>query len=279
MFRYLRERNARRKLKKLLQDYELPSFPALVTQVLQQLRDPDATARSIAQSVVLDPGLSVKVLRTVNSAAFSPRRPVSDLSQAVVLLGLSNLEAIVFGIAVHDVLPGQCQLDMCAFWRTSARRAAMARSLAQRIHPATHSLSFTAGLLQDMAMPLLAAARPQEYATILESAGGRTRELLALERRSLGYDHAQVAGLLCAEWDLPESLSAAIAGHHHPPGQAEGCPEAVAIVSGLQDHHRPEDAASWLAAHPRTARLGDQRLVELTEHAWEEAEELASLLG
>ena len=70
------------KLQKVLKGYQLPSFPAVILQILQKIRNPDSSAMDIAKSLSLDPGLSVRLLGIANSAAFSPKNRVDNLRQA-----------------------------------------------------------------------------------------------------------------------------------------------------------------------------------------------------
>ena len=59
----------------------------------------------VAYQLEGDPGLNVKVLKTVNSAAFGLSTRVSNLHHAVTLLGRSRLETIVLPQAVNNILP------------------------------------------------------------------------------------------------------------------------------------------------------------------------------
>jgi HD-like signal output (HDOD) protein len=91
MFSFFKKQtNPKTKLKKILKGYELPSFPAVVMQILQKIRSPYSSVSSIAESLSLDPGISVKVLAIANSAAFSPSKRVENLTQAIALVGLSQ---------------------------------------------------------------------------------------------------------------------------------------------------------------------------------------------
>ena len=92
-------------LQNILGSYELPSFPATVMNVLTALRDPDFSMTSVAKQLEGDPGLHVKILKTVNSSAFGLSSRVMNLHRAVALLGRSRLETIVLSQAVHSVLP------------------------------------------------------------------------------------------------------------------------------------------------------------------------------
>ena len=57
------------RLKEILGDYELPRFRKTIFETLQRLREPAATSADIAEVMSLDPDLTSRVMRTVNSTA------------------------------------------------------------------------------------------------------------------------------------------------------------------------------------------------------------------
>ena len=56
-------------LHSVVSNYELPSFPALILRALEKVRDENAALYDITELVSADPGLSARLLRTVNSSA------------------------------------------------------------------------------------------------------------------------------------------------------------------------------------------------------------------
>ncbi len=217
MFSFFKKKtDPRACLARALQGYALPSFPAAVMQTLERIRDPNARASSVAETLSLDPGLSVQVLRLANSAAFSTRKKVENLTQAIALVGFSQLETMVLSVGVSTATPRDPSrgYDAVRFWRASARRGVLAHSLASVLCPAKGSECFTAGFLQDMALPLLATRDPDRYGAILEQWHRDGGDLCSMEREVFEWDHAEVATWMCQEWDFPENIAAAIGGHH-----------------------------------------------------------------
>ncbi len=222
-------RDPRAALTEVLGDAGVPTFPALTIHTLKALRDPDTPMKTVGELVGADPGTSVRVLKLVNSAAYGLRRPVNNVQHACTMLGRTSLEGIVLAVAVGDAMP---QGDTKGyrpqrFWRAAARRATTARALAEVLDPASASASFTAGLLQDLAVPLLAHNKPG-YDPLLEQWVNDGGSLEDLEQEFFGWNHATVAGWLCEDWSFPDSLGACIAGHHE-----EGTPAPVSLVALL----------------------------------------------
>ena len=70
--------------------------------MLAMLRDPESSMTDIAEQLQVDPGMHVKVLKTVNAAAFGLITRVTNLQHAAKLLGRSRLEAIILSHAVRN---------------------------------------------------------------------------------------------------------------------------------------------------------------------------------
>ncbi len=272
MFRWTRRRDPRAELKSRIGSYELPSFPAAAVGTLSLLRE-DAELSEIAARLVADPGLSVQILRTVNSAAFGLRQPADTVAFAVSLLGRSRVEALVLAAAVADALPDDGPIDLRRFWKTSAQRACLARDLSGTLNRSGAVEAFTAGLLQDMAVPVLAAAFPDRYVPLYRSAGNAAEvSLCEVEREEFGFDHAEIGAMMAESWDLPEALITGIADHHRDGGQA---PIAVTAASRVR-HSDPADDLATFREHCASALgITGNALNALIEKAEAEASSLA----
>jgi HD-like signal output (HDOD) protein len=216
--------------------YDVPSFPKLTMRILSVLRDEETELADVGRALQWDPGLSVRLLRTVNSAAYAPRQPIANVEHAAAFLGRAQLEQLLLGLAVRDTLPREPApgYDATRYWRAASRRASLAGMLAQRLHPARQAESFTMGLLSDMAVPVLAHARPDDYGPLLVAWQGAGDTCLSvLEQDALGWGHADVGELLGASWGLPDGLVDGIA-HHHDDASVT-VPAAVRLVGRLVD--------------------------------------------
>lgn len=279
MFGWLK-RDPKKDLIKILGEADLPSFPAVVNQALAQLRDPDKPLMECGELIAQDPGLSAKILKLSNSAAFSLKHSVKNVPHAVSMLGRSQVEGVLLATGVAAALPRKPGdgFDPNVFWRTSARRAAAAAALAGELHPATRQECFTAALLQDMAVPLLSARR-EGYGEVLSAAHGASVKLAELEHEQFGWSHPEVATMLCAEWKFPERLAGAIGAHHGQEGQGLEAPPAVQLVALLAESADNDGLPAMLAAANDNYGLSEDRAVELVEEADGQAETLAKLFA
>ena len=112
MFSFFKS-DPKERLKKILGPYELPRFRKTVFETLRRLRDPDSQPNQITEVMSMDPDLSSKVMRTVNSSAYAPRTKITSLDHAIMMMGRSSLERIVMMLGA-DALPAGClRCSMC----------------------------------------------------------------------------------------------------------------------------------------------------------------------
>ncbi len=282
MFSFFKKKvDPKKRLQDVLKGYKLPSFPAVVMQILQKIRSPYSSASDIAQTLSLDPGLSVKLLSIANSAAFSPTKKVENLTQAIALVGLSQLESLVLGVGVAKGIPKQvCQWhDPAEFWLTSARRAMLADELAKILCPAKESECFTAAFLQDMALPFLACHRSDDYDPIFKKWHLEGGDLALHEREFLEWDHAEVAAWICAEWELPETIAQSIHNHHNPElDKDHDTLIPVRIVSVLRENEDNSGIDEMISAAESACGISAEKMESLIDPSFEKADALAKMI-
>ncbi len=268
---------AEEQLKEILQGYELPSFPTLIMNILSLLRDPDSDMDEISELIGLDPGLHIRVLRMVNSASFGFSQKISNINHAVMLLGKARLEPVVLALAVRDSIPAPKtrSFDIEEFWRISARRASFARFMAHQLHPSTETESFTAGLLQDMAIPVLVEVKQDIYCRLwqqyLES---RTISLSEIEKETFGYDHQKVGALMAAQWELPEYIVKSVEGHHN----SSDTEPAVYLASFMKEYDSPEENELIFRVGESEFGINREEMLQYIQTAFNDARDLISLL-
>ena len=263
-----------------LDSFEIPSFSAAVINLLGKLRDPEISVNELAAELEMDPGLHIRVLKTVNSSAFGLSRKVSNIKHAVNLLGRGRLESLVLSVTVKNNLATNQQaswLDMPQFWKTASRQAAVARILATALHPNTQSDVFTIGLLQNMAIPILANREGVRYRTLYQRWQTEEINLAEEELQLFGIDHATLGAQIAEHWGFPESLIMGIREHHEVENQ--DIPLSVKIAA-LMKETRDEDSAAILAqAATQLFDLDNTMLLPLIEEALQQSAELSEAMN
>lgn len=192
----------------------LPSLPAVAVDVLR-LTDDDSTGMDdLAKVISVDAALSACILRAVNSSFYGLNQKVASINQAVVLLGLRAVQALVLGFSLVTNPSRQKRgFDHLPFWRRSMYSAFASRVIANRVLPRRSDDCFVAALLADVGSLVLDQVLGAQYGEIYARAKNHN-ELLALETCALGLTHADAGALLARHWRLPEAVQVAIQHHH-----------------------------------------------------------------
>jgi len=270
------QKDPKKELKALLGDYELPTFPAIVMEVLGMLRDPNIETNEIADKIQMDLNMSVKILRLINSAAFGLSTKVSNLQHAVTILGRSRLESMLLTYAVTTSIPPTLDcMDISLYWTALARRACLAKHIAQHLHAATQADSFTAALLQDLAIPLISKSQSANYTNLINKwHSDPDADIIAMEQELLGYDHAGIGALIAEEWGLSEYLIQAIAGHHDLSEQSSAEP-AVRLVSLVRYFDEDDSTERLVKTAEEDYDLDRNAMEEMVSVAFAEAEQFS----
>jgi HD-like signal output (HDOD) protein len=207
----------RRQLQTLVADApRLGALPAAYHRLSEVLHDPDASAQRIAAAVRLDPDLTARLLRLVNSAALRPARPIDTVSQAAMRIGTVQLQQLAMSTAVVKMFRGMPEhlLDMASFWTHSITVGLGTHLLGRTLgHRHTESM-FVSGLLHDVGTLLLCTVRPKDVRQVLIETENQAKPHHEVEQQLLGFTHADVGAVLLDSWRLPRPVVDVAAWHH-----------------------------------------------------------------
>ena len=199
----------------------LPTPPIVFHQIQKVINDPNVSAEQIANILAEDPAMSVKVLRLTNSAFYGLSREIESVKHAVIIVGLEAIKNLVLSASVLDMFKGKT-LDedfQDKFWRHSLATAFGCRLLSKRLRDhvmVDPDSAFSAGLLHDVGKIILVCFLDDEYKRFKEARDtNNTMMDCDLEKEVLGYNHAEIGGLLTEQWKIPGKLTEAILHHHH----------------------------------------------------------------
>jgi putative nucleotidyltransferase with HDIG domain len=198
----------------------LPSLPTLYLEVVEEAQAPNGSLEKIGKIIERDMAMTAKVLQLVNSAFFGLRRQVSSPVQAVCLLGIDTIKALILSAQVfgHFHLHNTSSFSLDDLWHHSMAIAACAKRIAQSENCPRQLMDdmFMAGLLHDVGKLVLAANLPQQYEEALQRRQTEGLTDWQAEQAVLGTSHAEVGAYLLGLWGLPEPIVEALAFHHTP---------------------------------------------------------------
>jgi len=195
----------------------LPTLPNVAIKVIETALDEQASARDVAEIVMTDQALASKLLKVVNSPSMGLRHEVSDISQAIVLLGFQVLKSLVLSISVFPESfegEGKKGLRKPEYWRHCLAAGGAARALAvQRRYPNPEE-AYIGGLLHDLGKVVLDQHVSEYYAKVLELQKEADEAPRDVEYGVLHTDHAEVGGWVAQRWNLPKCIQRVLKYHH-----------------------------------------------------------------
>lgn len=220
-------------------DSDLPSLPQVVQQLLEACHA-QADYTHLGQLISQDAGLSARVLALANSCFFYGRRPVSQLSEALLRLGTERLRSMALTVALQQYLHAlgpQQQQQLRDTWREALTCALLGRALASLTgYPAAEE-AFLAGLLHNIG-DLVRLARGEDYS-------GEHRDDYRDDYRK---ETSELSARLAQHWQLDPSIVNAIAQCRLPPSELLDKPHLSQVVSLAYSLAEQQDDAIDLAS-------------------------------
>ena len=220
----------------------LPSPPGVASRIIMLANDPAAGIQDVAKVMALDPAITAKVLRLANSPLYARRGKVSNIRDAVVVLGLNATISLALSFSLVKSWQDderRDSLDYPLFWRRALLNATIGRALAQQLGLRNGEELFLTCLLQDIGMLALTRVVPDLYAKVSDQA--LHDEMARAERDKLGVEHAAVGGWLLKNWNFPERIEQGVAASHEPSRVAAVHPNATFVrcvhLAGLIAEH------------------------------------------
>ncbi len=197
----------------------MPSLPTTVAKVIEVCNQPQTSPNDLNRLISLDPVLTGKVLKLINSAFFTLSQPVASVTRAIVMLGINTVKNLALSTSIVGIFNGNSRegcFSMNDFWLHSLATGVTARMLAARqgIPGDAREEYFVGGLLHDIGKIPIMHCFPEEYAHILKESEQRHEPLYSTEKEILGFDHCHVGQIIAEKWRLSDNLSSALTSHH-----------------------------------------------------------------
>jgi HD-like signal output (HDOD) protein len=210
-------------LGKLVKDVEkIPPFSSTVSKILELANNPRSSPTDLNRVISMDPTLTAKVLKLVNSVYFGLSRNVTSVVRAIIILGLNTIKNLALSTAVLGKMYQSSRkvgsFDFEEFWRHSLGCAVLARNLATRagVPKTEREEFFIAGLIHDLGKILLCEHARENFMAILEYLDNNMVYFFEAEEDLFGITHGDIGALLALQWKLAPSLVASTRFHHHP---------------------------------------------------------------
>jgi len=205
-------------LDKLDRIKEIPTLPSVVFELNKYLQDPDTSIKTVCETVEKDQAITLKILRLVNSAFYGFKSKISDLRNAIILLGYSAVRNAIVSLSVINSFSSKrvalMNFDITQFWKHSLAVAVTSKNIAQLSKKESPDTCFVGGLLHDIGKVILAQYFHDLFEQVWTTLQDERVSFYEAEKRKLPINHTIIGAHLASKWQLPEGLIEAIRWHH-----------------------------------------------------------------
>jgi len=195
----------------------IPTFPQHILELQRLCNNPESSISEISERIMVDPALVTDVIKLSNSAAFFPGKRIEGISEAIMTIGMKNVNAILTVSLARRIL-NERYASYEQIWEHCHRTAFYARKISSILHlEGVSDRAFMAGLLHDLGKIILLATDLSLVEKIAKIVNNRKIiTSTVMEEISIGISHSAIGALIAEKWNFPEYLVEAIKNHHSP---------------------------------------------------------------
>jgi HD-like signal output (HDOD) protein len=198
----------------------LPGPPEIYEKITAELKSETCSIRNLSDLISRDINITLRLIKTVNSAFYGVKQHIENVSQAISLLGLDTVQNIVFATGVFSQFedPGISGYSLEDIHSRSMIVGARAELIAELLGM-SKSLSADArlsGMLHDIGKLIVLSNFLDEFTESRKYSEKENIPLYEAEREILGVSDAEIGAYLLSLWGMPNSIVEPVAFHCEP---------------------------------------------------------------
>lgn len=270
----------------------LKTIPSVAARLVSMIDDDTSSLQDFEEVIKVDPTLVLRLLKLVNSAYFSLRTNIKNLSEAVVYIGVDNLRNLVVLDALKNLF--QNNSDSALFsrnrlWLHSSVTSICCQMISERIFIQKGENAFLCGILHDIGLIVEDQVSPDKFYEFCKTFDPEIHTLTHHEQRVMGTDHPTISYLLTREWGLFPDICQAIKLHHKSLDSVT--PDSLAGILQIAEYLiarlgydafpeiKPSLSSPQLLAHIKENLMAYRAIVDDLPHEIQRAREIYALEG
>lgn len=232
------------------------TLPEIYTHVRDIVDDPASTMDDLTNALKLDPAISARLLKIVNSPLYGLPKQVASISRAVNLMGTQSISDLVAATFIGRTFTGMTAelVDLEAFLRKSVLCALLGEKLAKMSGIDDSERFFVNGLMRDIGHLVLYQTTPKLAQSALVESSYLGTSLAEVEQASIGCNFTEVGAELIRFWNMPVPIEQAVRHQLNPRAAGEFALNAsiVHLAGNIADHAEldPHRGNQWAPCDP-----------------------------
>ena len=206
-----------KKLLEFIDFKEIPSLPEAAKFAISNTLSNNKSMDDIAKIINQNPSLTLKILRIANSAYYSRKNGVSNIKDALVLLGYKTIKSIILSITIRNIFKEKevSWFNYRNYWLHLLTTAIISKDLSKRLKIGNEDDLYAIGLMHDIGKAVFLTSAENEYKKVVELISNEHIPFYKAERKIFGFDHTDLASFLLRQWNIPNKLIDPISMHHN----------------------------------------------------------------
>ncbi len=218
-------------MERISRGFTIPSKPQILIDIQRIIDDPEADLMQLANLLSRDIGLSSLILKTINSPQYGMSRTISDIPQAVMLLGSKSVGTLVSGLLLRNSFSTTGAISLERLWDNASMVADtmvyVGKTIKDKI--AAENL-YATGLFHDCGIAAMSQRFPDYRQTLERANKDYSRNPLLFEDELYQCNHAQVGFFIASGWSLPKDICQVVLNHHDEHFLCDHLQDEIALV-------------------------------------------------
>lgn len=200
---------------------QLPSLPEIYQAINAAIARETTTIAELADIFARDMVLSARLLQLVNSPYFGVRQRISNLNEAINMVGINMLNNLVLSIHIKHAFPitdPKMLIYMEYLWQDAWRVASLAKqiSLAEQQPEDRPDQAYLGGLLHNMGLLVFLSRSGEQLQKFVQEVKNTDTPISELEKQIFGFTRCEAAAYLLSLWKIPPRIIESVLLHTNP---------------------------------------------------------------
>ena len=196
---------------------DMKTLPHVEIRLSKLISDEKSTMQEFEEVIRMDPTLVLRLLSLANSSYYGLQQRVTNISRAVVFIGMKNLRNMVVTEALKAIFRNSSDKDIFSrsqLWLHCAAVSICSQMICERIFEQKGEDAFLCGILHDIGMIVEDQAAQELFFQTCKAYEPESRPIIEYKREIIGTDHCEVGYIVAQEWKLPVNVQKGIKNHH-----------------------------------------------------------------
>ncbi len=283
-------------LERVDQVRDLPTLPAIFTELSKMLSDDDTSVQEIENLMESDQSLTMRVLKVANSAYYRVSDRVTNIGEAVNYLGFEKLKKVALSSSILSVFKGPEAdvFDIENFWKHGIGVAVASGAIAKYIGIKDHETPYVCGLVHDIGKIVNYMLDSEKFLQIVKFSLNNKVNLSTAERTHDYPRHDILGYYVCKHWKLSKFILGTVGYHHEEDWAVRGIASEnlnqvidVVCLANQITHDRNFGFSGHNASPPPSETLLERigvpvadlpRLIDMIKEEWKSAEGILKVL-